>query len=192
MPLHPRDFFGGPPEAANASHGLAKRALCSLQQAFRAQYGLGGAHLVLANLYGPGDPATGERAHLVPAACARLRAAADAGAPEVVFWGDGTATRELLYVDDAARAIVAAALHLDAAEPVNAGSGEEVSVAEIVSTLARLVGFQGRIAWDPTRPAGVARRCLDSAAFVAATGWAPEVSLADGLARTVAGAAEAR
>ena len=186
LPLVEDDLWAGYPEPTNAPYGVAKRALVTLADAYRAEHGLRSITLLPANLYGPGDHFDPELSHVVPAMVQRLCEAVDARARTVTCWGDGSATRELLHVADCARAIVLAAERYDEAAPLNLGSGVELTMRELAARVAEASGYDGALAWDPTRPAGQPRRCLDSRRSRALLGDYATTPLADGLAATVA------
>jgi GDP-L-fucose synthase len=186
LPLHESDLWNGHPEETNAAYGLAKRMLLAQGQAYRQQYGFPFIGLLPTNLYGPGDDFDLETGHVLPAIVRRCVEACETGRGEIVLWGDGTPTREFLYVDDAAEAIVLAAERYDGEEPVNVGSGEEVSIRELAARVAAEVGFTGRIAWDPSFPNGAQRRCVDSGRAKALLGFEARTPLREGIARTVA------
>ncbi|HVV85069.1 MAG TPA: GDP-L-fucose synthase [Kofleriaceae bacterium] len=185
VPLRETELWAGYPEPTNAPYGIAKRALLTLADAYRAEHGLRSITLLPANLYGPGDHYHPEDSHVVPALVERLCDARDRGLPSVTCWGDGSATRELLYVADCARALVLAAERYHDPLPLNLGSGVELSIRELAARIAAAAGFTGTIAWDPTRPAGQPRRCLDSSRARAALGDYATTSFADGLAATL-------
>lgn len=161
LPFKEDDLWSGYPEETNAPYGLAKKMLLVQAQAYRQQYGFNAVYLLPVNLYGPGDNFEPESSHVIPALLSKMIAARDQGLAEVTLWGDGSPTREFLYVDDAAEGIVLATERYEGSEPVNLGSGQEVSIAELATMMAQKVGFKGRIAWDTTKPNGQPRRCLD-------------------------------
>jgi GDP-L-fucose synthase len=186
VPFHEDDLWNGYPEETNAPYGLAKKMLLVQSQAYRAQYGYDAIHLLPVNLYGPGDNFDPESSHVIPALIRRMIEAQQSGANDVTLWGDGTPTREFLYVDDAAEGIVLACEKYDGAEPVNLGSGHEVSIGELAREIAAAVGFGGEIRWDTTKPNGQPRRSLDTARAAALFGFRATTSFADGLRETVA------
>jgi GDP-L-fucose synthase len=155
-------------------------------QSYREEYGFPGIYLIPVNLYGPGDHFDPETSHVIPALIRRFTEASERGLREVVLWGDGTATREFLHVSDAAEAVVLAAERYDGAEPVNVGTGFEISIAELARHVARLTGFAGTIAWDRSRPNGQLRRRLDTRRAFERFGFRARVGFEDGLAETVA------
>jgi GDP-L-fucose synthase len=184
-PFKEDDLWNGYPEETNAPYGLAKKMLLVQAQAYRAQYGLNAIYLLPVNLYGPGDNFDPSSSHVVPALIRKCLEARDAGSPEIVVWGDGTATREFLYVDDAAEAIVQAADRYDDAEPVNIGSGFEITIRELVEMIARATGFKGRIVWDATKPNGQPRRLLDVTRAAEKFGFRAKTRFEDGLRKTI-------
>ena len=186
VPFHEDDLWNGYPEETNAPYGLAKKMLLVQSQAYRAQYGYDAIHLLPVNLYGPGDNFDPERSHVIPALIVKMTDAVDRGASAVMLWGDGTPTREFLFVDDAAEAIVLASERYDGAEPVNIGSGAEVSISDLAHAVAGAVGFGGAITWDTTKPNGQPRRSLDTSRAVQSFGFRARMPFADGLRDTVA------
>ena len=194
VPFREDDLWLGYPEETNAPYGLAKKMLLVQAQAYRQQYGYDAIFLLPANLYGPGDSFDLENAHVIPMLIRKfLEAQQRASTPseaEVVVWGTGRATREFLYVDDAAEGILLAAERYDGANPVNLGSGIEISIRELVDTIARLTDFRGHIIWDSTRPDGQPRRKLDTSRAEASFGFTRPGKATAPLARTsTAGAA---
>lgn len=185
VPFHEDDLWSGYPEETNAPYGLAKKMLLVQSQAYRAQYGYDAIHLLLVNLYGPGDSFDPERSHVIPALVRKFVEAKDSGAAEVVVWGDGSPTREFLYVDDAAAGIVMATMSYDGNEPVNIGSGMEISIADLAGTVADAVGFKGRIVFDASKPNGQPRRSLDTTRAQQLFGFRARTTFADGLRKTV-------
>ena len=162
VPFKEKDLWEGYPEETNAPYGLAKKMLLVQSQAYREQYGFNSIFLIPVNLYGPRDNFDPQTSHVIPALIRKCLEAEKAGSNEVVCWGDGTPTREFLYVEDCAEAIVLATERYDGAEPVNIGAGFEISIKELVELTAELTGFQGRIVWDTTKPNGQPRRYLDT------------------------------
>jgi GDP-L-fucose synthase len=161
VPFNERDLWNGYPEETNAPYGVAKKALLVMCQAYRQQYGLNAIYLLPVNLYGPRDNFDLETSHVIPALIRKCIEAQERGDDRIVCWGDGSPTREFLYVEDAAEGIALAAAKYDGAEPVNLGSGREISIRDLVLLIARLTGFTGGIDWDTTQPNGQPRRCLD-------------------------------
>ncbi len=186
VPFREADLWNGYPEETNAPYGLAKKMLLVQLQAYRQEYGFSGIYLIPVNLYGPGDNFDPESSHVIPAMIRRFAEAKEKGAPEVVLWGDGSATREFLHVTDAAEAVVLAAERYDGPDPVNVGTGLEISIRDLAAKVARLTGYAGRIAWDPTRPNGQMRRRLDTSRAREAFGFVARTGFDEGLAGTVA------
>jgi len=182
VPFREDDLWNGYPEETNAPYGVAKKSVLVGAQSYREQYGLRTAFLLPANLYGPGDNFDLETSHVIPALIRKL----DAGEDEVVLWGDGSPTREFLYVDDAAEAFLLAAERYDDPAPVNVGTGAEISIRELAETIAELTGFQGRIVWDASMPNGQPRRALDASRAETAFGFKARTSLREGLKQTLA------
>jgi GDP-L-fucose synthase len=161
VPFREDDLWNGYPEETNAPYGLAKKMLLVQGQAYRAQYGFNAIYLLPVNLYGPRDNFDLESGHVIPALIRKCQEAKDGGCPRVVLWGDGSPTREFLYVEDAAEGIVLATERYNDDAPVNLGSGEEISIRALAELVADTVGFTGEIVWDTTKPNGQPRRCLD-------------------------------
>lgn len=185
VPFKEEHLWDGYPEETNAPYGIAKKALLVMLQAYREQYGFDGIYLLPVNLYGPGDNFDLETSHVIPALIRKFVAATETSAPTVEVWGTGSASREFLYVGDAARAIVLATERFDGAEPVNVGAGKEVSIRELVETISRITGYQGSIRWDTTKPDGQPRRMLDTTRAKALFGFEAKMRLEDGLRETV-------
>jgi len=190
-PFREDDLWDGYPEETNAPYGLAKRMLLVQGTAYRQQYGSNIVHLLPANLYGPGDNFDLRSGHVIPSLIRRFVEARDTATDQVTLWGDGTPTREFLYVDDAARGFRLALEAYDDADPVNLGSGEEVSIAELANLIAELTGFAGRIAWDTSKPNGQPLRRLETSRALECFGFEPTVSLREGLQATIASYREA-
>jgi len=186
VPFREDALWDGYPEPSNGPYGLAKRMMLVQGQAYRAQYGFNAVHLLVMNLYGPGDHFDPDHSHVVAALIRRMLEAVDGGAPELVVWGDGLATREFLYVDDAARGLVLAAERYDAPEPVNLGAGFEISIRDLAGLLAELTGYRGRLVFDGSRPSGQRRRSADVSRAKRELGFEAEVGFREGLARTIA------
>jgi GDP-L-fucose synthase len=186
VPFREEDLWQGYPEETNAPYGLAKKMLLVQLQAYRAQYGFNGIFLVPVNLYGPGDNVDLENSHVIPALIRKCIEAKERGDGSIVAWGTGAASREFLYVEDCAEAIVLAAERYAKADPVNIGSGMEITIRELVSTVVSLVGFEGTIEWDHSKPDGQPRRCLDVSRAREEFGFSATTPFASGLARTVA------
>ncbi|MGA7992074.1 MAG: GDP-L-fucose synthase [Thermoanaerobaculia bacterium] len=185
VPFREEDLWNGYPEETNAPYGLAKKMLLVQLQAYRQEYGFDGIYLLPVNLYGPRDNFDLETSHVIPAMIRKFLEAKASAAPEVVLWGDGSPTREFLYVDDAAEGIAAAAEAYDGAEPVNLGSGEEISIRALAELVAEETGFSGAIRWDAEKPNGQPRRRLDVSRAERLFGWRARTRFADGLAATV-------
>jgi GDP-L-fucose synthase len=185
VPFREDDLWGGYPEETNAPYGLAKKMLLVQAQSYRAEYGLNAIYLLPVNLYGPGDNFDLETSHVIPALIRKCVEAVREGKPEVVLWGDGSPTREFLYVDDAAEGIVAAAERYDDPDPVNLGSGLEIAIRDLAAKIARLTGFSGTITWDTSKPNGQPRRSLDTSRARERFGWQARVPFEEGLKRTV-------
>ena len=162
VPFREDDLWNGYPEETNAPYGVAKKALLVGAQGYREQYQLDSVFLLPVNLYGPGDNLDLETSHVIPALIRKMVDAQEHGLAEVVLWGDGSPTREFLYVEDCAEGISLAAKHYDGAEPVNLGTGEEISIRELAELTAELTGYEGEIVWDTTKPNGQPRRKLDT------------------------------
>ena len=186
VPIREADLWDGYPEPTNAPYGIAKRALLVMAQAYRAQYGLQAICLIPANLYGPGDNFDPETSHVIPALIRKCVEAVDAGWDEIIAWGDGSPTREFLHVRDAARGLVLAAERYEGADPVNLGTGEEISIRDLLAQIAALCGYRGRVVWDPTKPGGQRRRRLEVSRAREAFGFEAQVPLAEGLRETIA------
>ena len=186
VPLREADLWNGYPEPTNAPYGVAKRALLVMAQAYRAQYGLQAIYVIPANLFGPGDNFDPETSHVIPALIRKCVEAVEEGRDRIVAWGDGTPTREFLHVRDAARGLMLAAERYDSSDPVNLGTGEEISIRDLLAQIAALVGFKGQIVWDATQPGGQRRRRLDTSRAKDAFGFEAQVPLAEGLRETIA------
>lgn len=192
VPFREDDLWAGYPEPTNAPYGVAKRALLTGAQAYREQYRLNAIYLLPVNLYGPRDDFDLRTSHVVPALIRKMLDARDAGAGSVVLWGDGRPTREFLYVEDCAEALVLAARRYDGREPVNLGTGEEISIRDLAALVAEITGFDGEISWDVSKPGGQARRRLDVSRAEALLGFRARTLLRAGLERTVTWYAEHR
>jgi len=185
VPFREERLWDGYPDEATAPYGIAKRTLLVQGQVYRQQYGLEAIHLLPVNLYGPRDNFDPRTSHVVPAMVRKCVEAARRGEPRVVCWGDGTATREFLYAADCAEAIALATERYSGADPVNLGSGREVSMRELIALIAELAGFAGEIAWDASMPSGQPRRCLDVSRAAACFGFRASTDFREGLARTI-------
>jgi GDP-L-fucose synthase len=182
IPFREEDLWDGYPEETNAPYGTAKRALLVGGQAYREQYGLNAIHLMPTGLYGPGDNFDLETSHVLPALIRKMLEATD----EIVLWGDGSPTREFLYVDDCVDAFLLAARNYDGAEPVNVGTGEEISIRDLTTLIASATGFEGNIVWDTSKPNGYPRRNLDTSRAEELFGFRARTPLREGIERTVA------
>jgi GDP-L-fucose synthase len=185
VPFQEADLWNGYPEETNAPYGLAKKMLLVQAQAYRQEYGFNAIYLLPVNLYGPGDNFDAESSHVIPALIRKFLAAVENGKKEVVVWGTGQASREFLYVEDAAEAIVLASEHYHNGAPVNLGSGFEMSIKELVELIAELTGFRGRFVWDSTKPDGQPRRGLDTTLAEQAFGFRARTDFREGLRRTI-------
>ena len=179
-------LWNGYPEETNAPYGIAKKTLLVGAQAYREQYELDAVYLLPVNLYGPRDNFNLETSHVIPALIRKMVEAARSGEREVVLWGDGSPTREFLYVDDCAEAILLAAERYDGPEPVNIGTGSEISIRELAELVAELTGYEGELVWDTSKPNGQPRRRLDTSRAERLFGFRAKISLREGLERTVA------
>jgi GDP-L-fucose synthase len=185
VPFREDELWEGYPEETNAPYGIAKKALLVQCQAYRQQYGMNAIFLLPVNLYGPRDNFDPASSHVIPALIRKAVEARERGDAEMVVWGDGSATREFLYVDDAAEGIVRAAERYDGAEPVNLGSGEELAIRELAELIAELSGFEGRIAWDTSKPNGQPRRKLDTTRAEREFGFHSSTTFREGLRKTI-------
>ncbi len=185
VPFREDDLWGGYPEETNAPYGLAKKMLLVQGQAYRDQYGFDAIYLIPVNLYGPGDNFDPASSHVIPALIKKCVDAREAGASHIDAWGTGGASREFLYVDDAAEGIVLAAERYDSPEPVNLGVGREITIRELTETIARMTGFTGEIRWDRTKPDGQPRRALDTSRARERFGFVARTPFEDGLRRTI-------
>lgn len=186
IPFKEDDLWNGYPEETNAPYGLVKKMLLVQGQAYRQEFGYNAIHLMPTNLYGPGDTFDPERAHVIPDLIRKMDEAAREGRPYVTLWGDGSPTREFVYVKDAAHGIALAAAHYNGAEPVNIGSGMEISIKDLATLIANLVGFTGEIRWDTEKPNGQPRRNVDVSRAAREFGFQAGTSFEDGLRETVA------
>ena len=185
VPFQEENIWNGYPEETNAPYGLAKKMLLVQLEAYRQEYGLQGIYLIPVNLYGPRDNFDLETGHVIPALIRKCVEAKRAGAPQLVVWGTGQATREFLYVEDAAEAIVLAAEKYEQAGPMNLGSGQEVSIRDLVEMIQAMTGYAGEVIWDQTKPDGQPRRSLDTSKASDFLGWRARVPLREGLRRTI-------
>ena len=186
VPFKESDLWNGYPEETNAPYGLAKKMLIVQLQAYRQQYGFNGINILPVNLYGPGDNFDLETSHVIPALIRKCVEAKTQGKKVLEVWGTGKATREFLYVEDAARAVQLATEKLETSDPVNIGSGSEIAIADLVNLIAKKTGFAGEIRFDPSRPDGQPRRCLDVTRAKKLLGFQAATSLEKGLEETIA------
>ena len=185
VPFREDDLWNGYPEETNAPYGVAKKAALVMLDAYRRQYGLRSAYLLPVNLYGPRDNFDLETSHVIPALIRKCVEARRAGAAHVTCWGTGSASREFLFVDDAADGLVRAAEVMDEPTPINLGTGGEITIRDLVGLVARLCRFEGEIRWDASRPDGQPRRCLDTSRAERLLGWRAQVKFEEGLRRTI-------
>src|SRR6266571_438432 len=185
VPFKEEDLWNGYPEETNAPYGLAKKMLLVQSQAYRQQYGFNSIVLFPVNLYGPRDNFDLQTSHVIPALIRKCLEAKRSDAPNIEVWGDGSPTREFLYVEDAAEGICLAAERYDSSEPVNLGSGMEISIKDLVHTIKRMIGFTGEIIWDTTKPNGQPRRSLDTSRAEKHFGFRAKTSFEEGLRRTI-------
>jgi GDP-L-fucose synthase len=185
VPFHEDDLWNGYPEETNAPYGLAKKMLLVQAQAYRQQYGFNAIYLLPVNLYGPGDNFDPRSSHVIPALIRKIFAATQNNDDAVEVWGDGSASREFLYVDDAAEAIGLATERYEGNEPVNIGAGREITIKDLVTTISDLIGFKGQIRWDTTKPNGQPRRSLDVSRAESTFGFRARTDFETGLRRTI-------
>ena len=186
VPFREEALWDGYPEETNAPYGLAKKMLLVQGQAYREQYGLNAIYLLPVNLYGPWDNFDPASSHVIPALIRKCQEAIERSASEIVCWGDGSATREFLFVDDCAEAIALATEKYASAAPVNIGAGFEISIRDLVRIITELTGYRGSVRWDTTKPNGQPRRCLDTSRAFEGFGFRATTELRDGLERTIA------
>lgn len=186
VPFKEESLWDGYPEETNAPYGVAKKALLVMSEAYRQQYGMNATFVLPVNLYGPGDNFDPASSHVIPALVKKIHDAKALGLSRLVCWGDGSPTREFLYVDDAADGLVAALEKLETSDPVNLGSSEEISIKALVELIARLMGYDGAIEWDASKPNGQPRRKLDVSRAERLLGWHAQVGFEEGLRRTIA------
>jgi GDP-L-fucose synthase len=185
VPFREEELWNGYPEETNAPYGVAKKALLVMCQAYREQYGLNAIYLLPVNLFGPRDNFDLHTSHVIPALIRKCVEATERGDGQIPAWGTGSASREFLYVEDCADGIIAAMERYDKPEPMNLGSGREITIADLTTLIAKLSGFKGMIAWDPTKPDGQPRRCLDVSRARDSLGWWASTSLEAGLVKTI-------
>jgi GDP-L-fucose synthase len=186
VPFKESDLWIGYPEVTNAPYGIAKKSLMVMCQSYRQQYGLNGIYLLPVNLYGPGDNFHPHSSHVIPALIRKCVEARDKGETQIQAWGTGAASREFLYVEDCAEGIVSAMEKYDSPEPMNLGSGREITIRHLTELIAKLSNFTGQIIWDPTKPDGQPRRCLDVSRAKKEIGFTAATTLEAGLAKTIA------
>ena len=185
VPFKEEDLWNGYPEETNAPYGLAKKMMLVQSQVYRSQYGYNSIHLLPVNLYGPGDNFDLETSHVIPALIRKCLEAKARGDDHMIAWGDGTPTREFLYVEDAAEGILLAAERYNGSEPINLGSSFEITIKDLLETIARLTGFDGELRWDTSRPNGQPRRKLDVSRAKENFGFASKITFEDGLKKTI-------
>jgi GDP-L-fucose synthase len=185
VPFKEEDLWIGYPEETNAPYGLAKKMMLVQSQAYREQYGFNSIFLLPVNLYGPGDNFNPASSHVIPALIRKAIEAQERGDKEIIAWGDGSPTREFLYVEDAAEGIIAATEKYNSSDPVNLGSGFEISIKDLTEMIIRLSGFEGRLIWDPTKPNGQPRRGLDVTRAREKFGWQARMPFETGLLRAI-------
>lgn len=186
VPFKEEDIWNGYPEETNAPYGLAKKMMLVQSESYRQQYGFNSIFLLPVNLYGPYDNFKPESSHVIPALIKKVADAKDRGDEEIVVWGDGSASREFLYVEDAAEAIVLATEKLNTSEPINLGTGEEITIKDLVELICDVMDFKGKIVWDTDKPNGQPRRCLDTTKAEREIGFRAKTSFRKGLEATVA------
>ncbi len=185
VPFKEDDLWNGYPEETNAPYGVAKKALFVMLDGYQREYGLASSVVVPVNLYGPFDNFDLESSHVIPALIRKCEEARVRGDDKIVCWGTGSASREFLYVDDAAEGIVKAAEMMEVPDPINLGTGSEIKIKDLVELIARLCDFKGRIEWDASKPDGQPRRCLDTSKATRLLGWKAMVGFEEGLKRTI-------
>jgi GDP-L-fucose synthase len=186
VPFREEELWNGYPEETNAPYGVAKKALLVMLQAYKAEYGFNGAYVLPVNLYGPGDNFHPQSSHVIPALIRKMVEAREAKAPQVPIWGTGKASREFLFVEDCAEGLCLAAERLEDGEPVNLGTNMEISIADLARLIARLCRYEGELVFDPSKPDGQPRRCLDTRRAFEKVGFKAQVGFEEGLQRTIA------
>lgn len=185
VPFREEELWNGYPEETNAPYGVAKKAAWQMLDAYRLQYGMKSAYVLPVNLYGPNDNFDLETSHVIPALIRKCVEAQRRGDSSIVCWGTGSASREFLYVDDAAEGIVRAAEAMEDPTPINIGAGFEITIKDLVELIVKLTGFAGKIEWDATKPDGQPRRCLDTSRAAKLLNWRAQVGFEEGLKRTI-------
>jgi len=185
VPFKEEELWNGYPEETNAPYGIAKKALFVMLDGYKREYGLNSVVVVPVNLYGPNDNFNPQSSHVIPALIRKCIEARDSGADHISCWGTGSASREFLYVEDAAEAILVATEKLDTPDPINLGTNMEITIKDLVELIAKLCKFTGKIQWDPTQPDGQPRRCLDTSKAKEAMGWQAKVGFEEGLRKTI-------
>ena len=185
VPFREEDLWNGYPEETNAAYGLSKKMMLVLTEAFRQEFELNGVHLLMVNLYGPRDNFDLQHGHVIPAMIRKFATARDTGQTSVTLWGDGSPTREFVYITDAAEAVALASEKYDSSEPVNIGSGSEISIRDLAETVSRIVGYEGELVWDTSNPNGQPRRRLDVSKAKERFGFEANISFAEGLKNTI-------
>jgi GDP-L-fucose synthase len=184
VPFKEEELWDGYPEETNAPYGIAKKAILVTGQAYRKEFGMNVVHLLMVNLYGPRDNFSLEDSHVIPAMIRKFEDAKMGNTPSVALWGDGSPSREFLFVSDAAKAIRLAVEQYDSSEPINIGSGKEITIKDLAEAIKKVVGYEGQIIWDTSKPNGQPRRCLDVSKANNALGWTSSTSFEDGLKAT--------
>ena len=185
VPFKEEDLWNGYPEETNAPYGVAKKALLVMLQGYRQQYGLNGIYLLPVNLYGPRDNFDLQTSHVIPALIRKFVEAQERGDKQITAWGTGSASREFLYVEDCAGGLVQSMLEYDSPEPMNLGSGREITIRDLTHLIAKLTGFTGEVVWDTSKPDGQPRRCLDVSRAKQSIGFTAQTSLEEGLTKTI-------
>ena len=185
IPFNEANLWEGYPEETNAPYGIAKRTLGAVLSAYKAQYGMQGANLILSNLYGPGDNFSLETSHVIPALILKMHSAKTMSKPSVTIWGTGKPSRDFLYVQDAAEAVVMAAAKIVNPMPINIGTGEEINILWTAQQIAHHIGYEGKLVFDSTKPDGQMRRAVDISRAKSILGWQPQTKFKDGLQQTV-------
>jgi GDP-L-fucose synthase len=185
VPFKESDLWNGYPEETNAPYGIAKKALLVMLDAYRHEHGLASAAVLPVNLYGPGDNFDPASSHVIPALIRKVEEARLSNSPSISAWGTGSASREFLFVDDAARGIIAATERMDDPDPINLGTGNEITIRELTNLICRLCDYRGEVVWDPSKPDGQPRRCLDTSKAEQLLGWNAIIPFEEGLRQTI-------